>query len=146
MNLLVSRDQLPYITIMWSTAVYHEKYTAPYYWVEYANSDRINLVLRIEYRSSRCKGAWEMFLFSLSLMNLPNKTDHGIDISLFWFRCSLGIDIDQILFSHCLIVFNVNNFIVKKTTKSLFNQDIKRQNKILIYHFSQNNSIWYKFM
>ena len=41
MILVVSRDQLPYNTIMWSTAVYHEKYTAPCYRVEYDNSDRI---------------------------------------------------------------------------------------------------------
>ena len=39
--LIVSRDQLPYITIAWSTDVYHEKYTAPCYPVEYANSDNI---------------------------------------------------------------------------------------------------------
>ena len=37
----LSRDQLPYITITWSTAVYHKKYMAPCYQVEYANSDRI---------------------------------------------------------------------------------------------------------
>ena len=35
-----SCDQLPYITITWSTAVDQEKYTAPCYRVEYANSDR----------------------------------------------------------------------------------------------------------
>ena len=34
-------DQLPYVTITWSTAVHHEKYTAPCYRVEYAYSDRI---------------------------------------------------------------------------------------------------------
>ena len=38
-----SRDQLPYITITWSTAVYHEKNTtSTCYRVEYTNSDRIN--------------------------------------------------------------------------------------------------------
>ena len=31
--------------IMWSTAIYHEKYTAPCYRVEYANSDRIKNVI-----------------------------------------------------------------------------------------------------
>ena len=43
--LVVSCDQLPYIMITWSTAVYHDKYTAPCYRVKYANSDRINDIL-----------------------------------------------------------------------------------------------------
>ena len=41
MILVVSRDQQPYIMITWSSAVYHRKYMAPCYQVEYANSDRI---------------------------------------------------------------------------------------------------------
>ena len=41
MIVVVSRDQLPYITITWSTAVDHEKYRTPCYRAEYANSDRI---------------------------------------------------------------------------------------------------------
>ena len=43
MIFVVSRDQLPYIMITWSTAVYNEKYTAPCYRVEYTNSERINM-------------------------------------------------------------------------------------------------------
>ena len=42
MILVVSRDQLLYIPITWSTAVYHEIYATPCYRVEYANSGRIN--------------------------------------------------------------------------------------------------------
>ena len=46
MILVVSRDQLLYIMITWSTAVDHEKYTAPCYRFEYANSDRINFGIK----------------------------------------------------------------------------------------------------
>ena len=41
MILVVAHDQLPYIMITWSTAVDHEKYTAPCYRPEYDKSDRI---------------------------------------------------------------------------------------------------------
>ena len=44
-GVVVSRDQLPYITITWSANVDHEQYTAPCYQVEYVSSDWINLFL-----------------------------------------------------------------------------------------------------
>ena len=56
----------------------------------------IHLVLRIEYRLSRCYGAWEMLHFSL--MNRLTETESAIFISLFWFGCSRWIDFFQYLF------------------------------------------------
>ena len=55
----------------------------------------VYLVLRIEYRSSRCQGAWEICTFSLSHMNRLNKIRSAILILYFGFVALEGSTFHQ---------------------------------------------------